>query len=416
MGEKNKEKVGVQPFSAQDESMISPQLIHSQKMEAMGQLIAGIAHEFNNVLTPIIGNAQLARLSMEEEYSPEIIQQCFDEILKCAFRARDTIKQLVSFTNQGKYNPVDLDINEVIRESSSLLHHAFASIIPYSVKNNTRAINLVHADRSQMAQIINNLALNARESMPRGGEILITSRDVYFSEPVKGLFDTIPVGEYVELVVSDNGIGIEEVNLKKIFDPFFSTKKGSRLVGLGLAVVWNIVKSHNGYIKVDTKSGRGSSFSIYFPSVRRIIEAKFEAKTEIGGTARRILIVDDDNSVRKMTSKYLKILGYDIITASDGREGLDLFKKGGIDLVLADLIMENMDGEEMYHEIRKVDPRAKVFIMSGYQKDERVRHLLENGAIGFISKPFKLQELDKILRNVLKENNKHKIVNQKAIK
>ncbi len=405
MGEKYHLKDSIKLSQAQERSRVSEQLIHKKKMEAIGHLVAGIAHEFNNVLTPIIGNAQLARISIEDDYSPEAIELCLEEILKCAFRARDTIKQLIGFTGQGKYNPVDLNLSNIIQESSNLLKHGFSSVTPCSVKCEPEAENFIHADRSQIVQVINNLTFNALESMPEGGQIRIKSWDVCFHETVSGKFNIIPEGEYVELVVSDDGTGILDEHLDSIFVPFFSTKKGSRLVGLGLAVVWNIVKNYNGYITVDTKVGEGTSLHIYFPAVKRTIDAIKEVITGTGEAVKRILIVDDDDSVRRMASRYLKIKGYDTINASSGKEGLDIFKRGGIDLVLADLIMENMSGDEMCHEIKKVDPLAKIFIMSGYQKDVRVRDLLKSGAISFISKPFKLQDLGRIIKSALKDNN-----------
>ncbi|MCD4786226.1 MAG: PAS domain S-box protein [Candidatus Eremiobacteraeota bacterium] len=392
--------------SKKEKQNLEMQLIQAQKMKAIGQLAAGIAHEFNNALTPVVGNAELIEMEIEmgkSFYSSKIGEYC-DAILQGAFRAADIAQKLLGFARQGKFNQKDIDINSVVSGATKLLAQGFSSITAFEVKCNLLAKKYINADAAQVHQIINNLALNARDSMSEGGAIVITTEDVTIDNPIVGRFDTIPPGKYVRLSVRDEGKGISEEIMNKIFDPFFTINQKDRGAGLGLAVVWGIVRNHNAFIELKTKKDKGTVFKVYFSAVDRKEEAvRIIKKPVVSAGKGRILIVDDEEYIRMVAERYLNLQGYETMTASNGMEGLEAYDQGNYDLVLADLIMAPINGIQMFHKIKNKNPDAKVLIMSGFQDDEQIGELLKQGALGFIPKPFDLHKLGEIINTALAE-------------
>lgn len=388
--------------SEKEKQNLEMQLMQAQKMKAIGQLSAGIAHELNNALTPVLGNAELIEIEMEKNfYSSKIAEYC-NAILQSSLRAKDITQKLLGFTRQGKFNPKDIDINSVVSSATKLLAQGLSSTTKYEVKCNLPAEKFINAHATQVHQIINNLTLNARDSMPGGGTITVATEDVIIDDPIVGRFSTIPPGKYVKLSVKDEGTGISEEIMSKIFDPFFTTKQRDRGSGLGLAVVWGIVKNHGAFIDLKTEKCRGTVFKVYFPAVDRREETVRATKKPVISVGKgRILIVDDEEYIRKVAERFLNLQGYETLTASNGMEGFKAYREGDFDLVLADLIMSPVNGVQMYHKIKKIDPEAKIFIMSGFQDDEQIASLLEHGALGFISKPFDLYKLGEMINSAL---------------
>jgi len=389
-------------LAEEEKKNLEKQLLQSQKMEAVGHLAAGIAHDFNNILAPIIGEAQLSRDILKKDYSPEELNESLNNIIESSHRAKELVHQMLGFARQGKYNPQDIDINFIIKEVSGLLRKGFASTTHHILKWQTDAKEYINADGTQIHQIISNLAINAKDAMPDGGAITLTSQDITVKKDIVSIYNVIPEGSYVKLSVSDTGSGIKEENLTRIFDPFYTTKGKDKGTGLGLATVYGIVQNHHAYIAVESEENKGTTFSIFFPAVKHKEKLKVQKdETSIPDVSGRILIVDDEAAMIKTFERYFRRSSYDIVTASNGFEGFNKFRKGGFDLVLTDLLMSPMGGAELYYKIKELDPNAKVYIMSGYHKDEKVQQLLKDGAAGFITKPFDFDELGATIASVL---------------
>jgi CheY-like chemotaxis protein len=268
-------------------------------------------------------------------------------------------------------------------------------------------LSTVNADPAQLHQVIMNLAVNARDAMPSGGRLLLETRNVYLDEEYcRSHIDTVP-GNYVALRVSDTGMGMDEKTKLHIFDPFFSTKEISKGTGLGLSIVFGIIKNHGGNIICYSEPGRGTTFSLYLPIISMLEDSvEMEKEGPLPQGKETILLVDDEESVRNLASKILQRFGYSVLSAANGREGLNLFikEKNRIDLVLLDLIMPEMNGRDCLREILRAAPRTKVIIASGYSADGEIDHALEDGAIASIKKPYLMRELLETVRNVLDES------------
>jgi len=388
--------------SERERQNLELQLMQAQKMQAMGQLAAGIAHEFNNALTPVMGNAELIEIEMGKSFHVSKIGEYCNAIQQSALRARDIIQKIMGFTKQRKFKPGNIDLNIVVSDATKLLSQGFSSTTMFEVKCNLFARKNVNGDATQIHQVINNLALNARDSMPGGGAIVITTEDINLEDPIVGRFNTIPPGKYVRLSVSDEGTGIPGEIISKIFDPFFTKKHKDKGAGLGLAVVWGIVRNHNAYIDLKTEKDKGTVFKVYFPAVPRKKETiRITKKPVIKAGKGRILIVDDEEYIRKVAERYLNLQGYETKTASNGVEGIKAYNEGEFDLVIADLIMTPINGIQMFNEIRTLNPKARVIIMSGFQDDDQIGDLMKRGAMGFIPKPFDLQKLGEMINSAL---------------
>ena len=380
---------------------LDQQLQHTQKLESLGVLAGGIAHDFNNILTAIIGNADLALMRINKE-SPAVDN--LHRIEKAASQAADLAKQMLAYSGKGKFVVESLDMNNLLEE---MLHMLKVSISKKAVLrfNLTKLLPPVEADATQMRQIIMNLVINASEAIgDKSGVIAITTgcmdcdrsylKDVWLDE-------NLVEGLYVYLEIADSGCGMEKETMAKLFDPFFTTKFTGR--GLGMAAVLGIVRGHKGAIKVYSEPGKGSSFKILLPASGRPVEI-FNCKSDDDNWrgSGTVLLVDDEETVRGIGTEMLKELGFTVVTASDGREGLETFKsRNDIAFVILDLTMPHMDGEECFRELRRCKTDVKVIISSGYNEHEVTQKFIGKGLAGFIQKPYKLSVMKEVIRSVV---------------
>ncbi|MCK4965540.1 response regulator, partial [bacterium] len=361
-----------------------------------------IAHDFNNILTGIMGYAELLKMQFEDVTTTE--GQAANIILKGAERAADLTQQLLGFARGGKYNPVPLNINKVIKEAINVSENIFEKSIKvkYDLDNN---ISTIEADENQLNQVLTNIIINAKDAMPDGGEIIIKTENIFINKEYAESLSEFKKGYYVKISITDTGIGMPKLVKDRIFEPFYTTKSRDKGTGLGLATVYGIIKNHCGHINCYSEPGEGTTFSIYLPvSEKEIIKIKKPNKNVIKGT-ETILVVDDEENVRSVTKMQLEKIGYKVLLAGDGNEAVNIYKKekDEIALILLDIIMPNMAGKETYIKLKEINPSIKVILVSGFSQNDKATEILNKGALGFIQKPFKLHELSKTIRDYLEK-------------
>jgi len=371
------------------------EIVEVQKMESMGQLAGGIAHDFNNLLAAIIGNAELALEAVDEAASPmPLAHECLEDVLGAANRARDLVKQLLGFARRGNWEEAPADVAAVVSEVLQLLSRTFDPNIKIELDVDEGLY--VVGDRSQLFQMIMNLCINSRDAMSEGGRLMVTAR---LSEPRDEQSAPRDHGRYVQITVQDTGEGMDEEARERLFEPFFTTKERGRGTGLGLAVVYGIVTSHGGRIRVESEVGVGTTFHVTLPAMDEMppevtdltatILPGILAQTRRSGRDR-VLIIDDEAMVRRGIGRMVKALDFGVLEAGDGPSGLALFREHGprIALVILDLVMPDMGGEQVLAVIHGIEPAARVVIVSGYHDDAKVSNLTRAGASGFLPKPF----------------------------
>jgi nitrogen-specific signal transduction histidine kinase/CheY-like chemotaxis protein len=375
-------------------------LVQTQKLESLGVLAGGIAHDFNNILTAIIGNADLALMKLPPE-SP-----AFDNLRNielAAAKAADLAKQMLAYSGKGKFVIEQISLNKLIEEMLNMLEVSIS-------KKATLRLNLyqnlpaVDVDATQIHQIIMNLVINASEAIgDKSGVIAITTgclscdrrylRDVWLDE-------NITPGLYVYLEVADTGCGIDKATLGKIFEPFYTTKFTGR--GLGLAAVMGIVRGHKGAIKVYSEPNKGTTFKVLLPAADRpaeMLDSEFQ-HTAWQGTGT-VLLVDDEKTVRDVGREMLQMLGFMVMTANDGREAIEAFRQNPeISLVILDLTMPKMDGEQCFRELRQIKPEVSVIMSSGYNEQEVAQKFMGKKLAGFIQKPYRLSVMRDVIRSL----------------
>jgi PAS domain S-box-containing protein len=369
------------------------ELVKTQKLESLGVLAGGIAHDFNNILMAIIGNADLAMMRINKE-SPVI--ENLRKIEQAAAKAADLAKQMLAYSGKGKFVVEQIDLNILLEE---MLHMLEVSISKKALLRLNLAPNLpaVEVDATQLRQVVMNLVINASEAIgDKSGVIAITTGcmdcDKSYLKDV-WLIENIREGLYVYLEVTDSGYGMTKDTMEKIFEPFFTTKFTGR--GLGMAAVMGIIRGHKGAIKVYSETGKGSSFKILLPASGKPAELfNHESSIDDWKGSGTVLLVDDEETVRGLGREMLQELGFEAITADDGREALELFKNNpAINLVILDLTMPHMDGEQCFRELRQIRPDIKVIMSSGYNEQEVTQKFVGKGLAGFIQKPYKLSVL-----------------------
>jgi len=386
-----------------DRKKMSDQLRQSEKMEAVGQLAGGIAHDFNNQLAGIMGYADILREDLADNMK---LAHRVDNILLATRRAADLTSQLLAFSRKGKYRNVPVDMHRIIFEVVNLLQHSIDKKI--EVRQNLRANPAeTMGDPSQLQSTVLNLALNARDAMPNGGTLTfsteIVSCDEYYCEAQ--MFDISP-GKYLQISVVDSGEGMDEETQKKIFEPFFTTKDQGKGTGMGLAAVYGTVKNHKGFIFVDSAPRCGSTFTLHLPAVAKesAMERHNETSRESVPGVAHIMIVDDDQTVCNVGATMLKSLGYTVSVCMSGEEAVKQYRElwRTIDLVLLDVIMPIMDGKEVFLLMRQINPDIVALISSGYSIDGKAEDILNEGARGFIQKPYRNSELSRRISEILK--------------
>ena len=374
-------------------------LFQVQKLESIGVLAGCIAHDINNILMAIIGNADLAMLRIGEE-SPAV--ENLHRIGQAAARAADLTKQMLAYSGKGKFSFENLDLNLLVEEMLPLLEVAMSKKAALRL-NLHQPLPPVEADAAQIHQIVMNLVINASEAIENNnGDICIATgcmecdrnylKDVWLDE-------NLSEGLYVYLEIADTGCGMDQETMAKVFDPFFSTKFTGR--GLGMAAVRGIVKGHKGSIKLSSEPGRGTTFQILLPASGRAAElASHDNRTDEWRGRGSVLLVDDEETVRRIGSDMLKALGFTPITARDGEEALSIYQKTpDVAVVILDLNMPRMGGDQCFRELRQLDPRVKVIMTSGYNEQEVIQKLAGKGLYGFIQKPYNLSVLKAAIKS-----------------
>ena len=380
-----------------EKRLLETQLQQAQKMESIGTLAGGIAHDFNNILMGIQGNATLMLLKIESKHPN---REKIKNIEKFVQNGTELTKQLLGFARRGKYLVKTTDLNEVIKKSSSLFARTKKEIQLHNNFNDE--IWAVEVDSGQIEQALLNLYVNAWQAMPEGGDLYLKTRNVMLDSSDVKPFKVEP-GKYVEISISDTGVGIDRETRERVFEPFFTTKEMGRGTGLGLASVYGIIKSHGGYIDVSSEKEKGTTFTIYLPaSENEAVREKAVPAEMLKGTGT-ILFIDDEKMILDVGCELLEELGYTVLSALSGREALDLFQKNSnkIDLVIMDMIMPGMGGGETFDRLRNINPNVKVLLSSGYSVDGQATKILRRGCDGFIQKPFNLNQLAEKIGNIM---------------
>jgi PAS domain S-box-containing protein len=410
-----------------EQRLLEEQLRHAQRMEMLGTLVGGIAHDFNNHLTAIIGNLQLVLGGPDMRRRRDDLGSEFAELLgdaeQAAQRCAEMTQRLLTFSHargalngHGPCSPlpetplVVLEINGLVREAVRLLHHVLPATISV-VTDLERELWPIRGDGTGLHQVLMNLALNSRDAMPSGGELHIATVNSFLTPEDSSQHISVQSGPHVEITVRDTGAGMSPEVMKRIFDPFFTTKKAGLGTGLGLAVVYGIVKSHGGSIHAVSAPGQGTTFRILLPaqpgaklSVREDKAEPVVAEWPANGSAQRtVLVVDDEELVRNLARSVLERGGYRVVLAEDGEQALEAFRRLGheVSAVLLDYTMPHMTGVQVFEAMRQIDPQVRVIFSTGYAGDHDCESLMASGACGFVPKPYRPQDLLNIVRSTV---------------
>jgi two-component system, cell cycle sensor histidine kinase and response regulator CckA len=376
------------------------QLQQSQKLEAIGQLAGGVAHDFNNMLTAIIGYTDLSlrRVGLENP-----IRRNLEETKKAAERAASLVRQLLAFSRKQILEPKVLDLNDVVKDMEKMLTRLIGENIQLATRLEPD-LGSVKADPSQVEQIIMNLVVNARDAMPRGGKVTIETANITFDDHTVLRHVSAKPGEYVMLAVSDTGSGMDRETQQRIFEPFFTTKDVGKGTGLGLSTVYGIVKQSGGYIWVYSEQGMGTMFKVYLPRMDDANEVTVEKQESIVlRGSETILLVEDEEVVRGLTKNILMQAGYNVLDAKGGEEAIRVCRahNGPIDLLLTDVVMPEISGKEVADRLVELRPTIRVLYMSGYTDEAIVQHGVLDASVEFIQKPFTWFGLTRKVRDVL---------------
>jgi signal transduction histidine kinase len=382
---------------------LEAQLRQAQKMESVGQLAAGVAHDFNNMLTVIQGHAGM--LTARPNLAPDLAE-AVQAIFFASERAASLTRQLLMFSRKNVMQPKLLDLREVVSNLKKMLERVLGETISLEFQP-PHELPLVHGDAGMLEQVLMNLAVNARDAMPRGGTLSISTTDVQIDQAYVRTRPEAKEGQFVCLQVTDTGSGMDAATMRRIFEPFFTTKEVGKGTGLGLATVYGIVKQHGGWIEVASQVGTGTTFSVFFPAGSEPVAAKTTAPAPVAvvpGGKETILVVEDEPVLRDLAHTILEDCGYRILEASSGREALDVWNTsaGAIDLVLTDMIMpEGVSGMDLAETLLASKPRLKIIFASGYSMDELDTDFIRQGRATFLQKPYTHVSLAKAVRECL---------------
>ncbi|RKX59202.1 MAG: hypothetical protein DRP37_06895 [Thermodesulfobacteriota bacterium] len=385
-----------------DKKRIENRLLQAQKLESIGTMAGGIAHDFNNILTGIVGYINLLKLKIGEESD---IKRYADIIERSSLRAADLVTKLLAFSRDSRPGPsLASAVNEIVQETLEFMKSSLPENIEteFSLQED---LPLIKCDPTQVQQAILNICLNALDAMPDGGRLLVATSEVGYKKVRARCPDFIAYpGRYVCISISDTGIGIDPEVRGRIFDPFFTTKEIGKGSGLGLAMAYGIVKSSEGYIHVESMDRQGTTFELFFPVTGFIPEfAEKSQKNQALVGSETILVVDDEEIVRDLTLEILSAYGYNVLLAQDGLDAIHVYKafEHTVDLVLMDVIMPRMCGKEAYEKLKEINPDIKVLFCSGHGSDHQVCEELRESGLPYSSKPFKVDELVRKVRQVL---------------
>jgi PAS domain S-box-containing protein len=381
-----------------NEKSLEAKLLQAQKMEALGTLTGGIAHDFNNILTALMGYGTILRMKLEDA-SP--LKHYAENILSASEKAANLIKSLLSFSRLKPITLKPVNLNRIIHDTEKLLKRVITEDIILATELADEGINIL-ADQTQIEQILFNLVSNARDAMPDGGRLMISTQTVVLDEEFIRINGFGKIGRYALIRVSDNGCGMDEQVKQKIFDPFFTTKDIGKGTGLGLSTVYGIIKQNNGYAVVDSEPGRGTDFNIYLPLIKEDSVESKKISPELREGKETILVAEDNNDARFFIRDILEYYGYSVVDAVDGDDALYKFVESpGISLVIIDSIMPKKNGKEVYESIRKINSEIKFLFISGHAKEVVLSKGIMNSHVEFISKPFSPEELLKKVGELL---------------
>ncbi len=376
-------------------------LVQVQKIESIGALAGGIAHDFNNVLAAVLACASYVKQHTERS-SPTY--RYLEATEASAHRGAALTKQLLSFARREGPHLTVVNPNDCIEQTLKMLERSFDKSILIQ-RQFARTLHSVEVDPSQLEQVFLNIAVNARDAMPDGGYLTITTRNVLLdaANPFRPAV-SLPDGDYVMLSFRDTGCGMDAATLARLFEPFFTTKRAGKGTGLGLSLVMNIVKSFGGEIHVESQPGQGTLFEIFLPASRKTITAApSHTETTSRGGHECILLAEDEEIIREMAQLGLESKGYTVLTAPDGATALSTFRQrqDEIDLVIADMVMPCIGGPELFARMKEIDPGVRVIVSSGYSHDQEGRRMLRHGCLGYLQKPYNMESLNQLVRNVL---------------
>lgn len=383
------------------------QLRQTQKMEALGQLASGIAHDFNNILSIILGHASLLKMSQR---TPEKVQHSIATIEKAGQRGADLIKQLLTLARKNEPETKPLNLGDIIADTVKLPQETFPKTITFQTDIESD-LPLVMADASQIHQVLMNLSVNARDAMPKGGTLSFNaSREA--GQELRQRHPNAIAREYVKLCISDSGVGMDKATVERVFEPFYTTKEQGRGTGLGLATVHGIIRNHNGFVEVESEPAAGTTFRIYLPVP--VTQETLDATTAENGAAtptstsgsETILLIEDEESIIEMLTTIFRTQGYQVIVAMDGHTGVEKYKQSqnDIDLVISDMGLPRLTGEEVFYRIRRINPEARVIIASGFVDPDRKSELYKAGLTRFVQKPYFPMDILKVVREILDES------------
>ena len=385
-----------------ERSRLEEQYRQAQKLEAVGLLAGGVAHDFNNLLTVVLGYGEVILGTLSEG---DPLRQDLDKILDACHRGANLIHQLLAFSRKQTLQPEVLDLNRLLDSQQGLLKRLLGEDIELLTVF-SEDLGLVKADAGQIEQVVMNLAVNARDAMPDGGELIIETANVELDEEYGRLHAGVVPGPYVVLAVTDTGTGMDKETRSKIFEPFFSTKEMGRGTGLGLSTVYGIVKQSGGHIWVYSEPEKGTTFKIYLPQTDDAPAAVqgCRADFEVRHGAGHVLVVEDEHAIRELVGVQLESLGYEVTLAADGREALEAVEVNGLrpDLLITDVIMPGMSGAVLLERLRRTQPGLKVLFMSGYTDNVIVHQGVLDPGIPFIQKPFSARDLSAAVHRVIR--------------
>jgi PAS domain S-box-containing protein len=384
------------------EVAMEEQLRQSRKLEELGSLAGGVAHDFNNLLTGILGYVSILKANARKE---DDVFRAAAVIEKAATRAAQLTEQLLGFARRGKHRNIPVDLHKSIQAVVNLLSGTIEKNI--AITQDMRADSpLILGDPGQIEQVILNLAVNARDAMPEGGKLVFTTDVVELDELYCRIHTDATPGRYVMVSIDDTGYGIGKDVMERIFEPFFTTKEQGKGTGMGLAMVYGIVKNHGGSIQVYSEPGYGAAFKFYLPLASTPTAAEAESRQDepISGIGR-ILVVDDEEIVRQTATELLSHLGYDVNTVSDGRKAVEYYKEFGdrIDLVVLDMVMPRMGGRDCFRTLKEINPHVKAVLSTGYSLDSTMHEILDEGIIAFAQKPYQMKKLAEVVAFAIKK-------------
>jgi len=386
-----------QKQAEEEKKKLETQLVYAQRMESIGTLAGGIAHNFNNLLMGIQGNASIMEFDIDSDHPHYKNLKNIDKLVQ---NGSQLTSQLLGYARGGKYEVRPINLNLLVKDTADTFGMTRKEIRVH--EELSEKLYGIHADQGQIEQVLLNLFVNAADAMPEGGDLFLKTMNVTHEDMIGKVY--IPKsGNYTLLTVRDTGTGVDEETMEHIFEPFFTTKGLASGTGLGLASVYGIVKGHGGYIDVDSEKGKGTTFSIYLPGTGETIKDKKELSGEPVKGEGIILLVDDEEIVLDASEHMLRKLGYEVLIATGGREALELCEENQdkIDMVLLDMVMPDMGGGKTYDRMKEINPDIKVLLSSGYIVDGQAQEILDRGCDGFIQKPFNIEQLSQSIRGIL---------------